>query len=224
MTASVAERPADQPVRTVSDPADEARSRRRQLEQLELCSLDVDAAAHVARAALRSEGVGPEEAYAALRGAAWRIVRGVGRPEGLAAWHALYTHCAALARQADRQDLHDRISTLAELLAQTSRFEERHVDEEVLERPHVVGILKLLEAHGGHAARSAIAQGVATGEANLSRLLGMLAAKSFVERRQLGKEASFVLTGTGRAALERVCGGVESDHGKTAERQALGAA
>jgi DNA-binding MarR family transcriptional regulator len=176
---------------------------RSSLDALSAGDIDTREARLAVRRAIDSGGDMIDRVYVALRGAAWRIISARQVPEDLAEWHDIHTHAAVRARLAERPDLAERLSTLAELVAQTGRFADRQPLNEVLERRHVVDLLVELARHGGSARRALLAEATALADANLSRVLAILSAHGLIMRKRSGKEALFSLTEAGRGAAAK---------------------
>lgn len=180
-----------------------SRALRACLDTLSAGDLDIVAARSTIRAAMRAGAQMVDRAYVALRDAAWRMVSTREATEDLAQWYDLQMHASALARDAERADIAERLATLAELIAQTGRFTERQPVDEVLSRKHVVDLLVTLDSHGGIARRAQLAEVTGLADANLSRLLALLGVHGLIRRARSGKEAIISLSESGRQAAVR---------------------
>jgi DNA-binding MarR family transcriptional regulator len=185
------------------------------LEALAAGDLDVGAARRAVRQAIAAGGCLPSEVYDTLRYATWRMMRAREVPEDIVEWHDLYTHAAALLQHCKRPDLAERLTALADLVAQTGRFADRQPLKDVLGRQHVASLLSRLENEGGKALRSILKDVSGLADANLSRVLGILSAYGLIRRRRLGKEAEIELTEAGHAAADAAAkAGAEQRHRK----------
>ncbi|WP_189486141.1 helix-turn-helix transcriptional regulator [Asticcacaulis endophyticus] len=174
------------------------------LNELSTGDLDIRKAREVVHKAIEVGDEMLQRIYTALRGLAWRMIRAREVPADLPEWHDVCTHAAAMIRFKGREDIAERIETLAELIAQTSRFNDFQPLDEVLGRLHVAQILKTLARHKGKAKRSVLAKASDLGDANLSRVIAVLIAHGLVERQRSGKEAVLSLTSASRQILHRI--------------------
>ena len=160
-------------------------------------------AASAIRAAIQAhEGFG-ERVYAALRDVTWRTLTSHAFNEELSGWFDVMRHASMLAKRASDASLAAKLRALSDLIAQSARFAELQPLDEVLNRKHVTDILRMLAAATGPTARADLARSTGLANANLSRVLAILASSGLVERKSSGKEALFSLTAAGHAALDR---------------------
>lgn len=144
-----------------------------------------------------------ERVYAALRDVTWRTLTSRAFNDELAGWFDVMRHGAALARRASGASLAEKLRVLSDLIAQSARFAELQPVDEVLNRKHVIAILRRLASSVAPTARADLARSTGLANANLSRVLAVLASSGLVERKSSGKEALFSLTSAGRSVLER---------------------
>jgi len=177
---------------------------RSSLDALSSGDLNIREARSAVRRAIGAGAAMVEHAYVSLRGAAWRMISARQATEDLGEGYDIYTHAAALARRKERPDIAERLTTLAELVAQTGRFADRQPLDEVLERRHVKDLLVELARNGGSARRVLLADATELADANLSRVLAILGAHGLILRKRSGKEALLSLTQAGCAAAAKV--------------------
>ncbi|NYZ11650.1 winged helix-turn-helix transcriptional regulator [Azospirillum sp. RWY-5-1] len=164
-----------------------------------------DAAVTVRDAFLAFDGAGSlgEHVYAALRDMTWHTLTSRAYTDDLAGWFDVVGHAAALAVHAGEHEVARRLRVLGDLIGQSARFVELQPSDEILDRKHVVRILRLLRKEGDPVPRARLAAETGLANANLSRVLAMLGSHGLVQRRSAGKEALFTITQAGVAALER---------------------
>lgn len=177
---------------------------RASLSRLAAGDIDIREARTVIRNAIKAGGRLLDDTYTAIRDTTFRIISSRSQERDIALWYDLATHAAALARDADRSDLAERIQAHSELIAQVTRFGERQPLDEVLGRRHVSEILEALTESATDLARSTLAQRTHLADANLSRVLGILDTHGLVRRRREGKEARIGLTDAGRLAAAKL--------------------
>lgn len=158
-----------------------------------------------------------EKAYVSLSRWTWRILVERRLDVDLRDWHRLILDFAGtLSRRESgtcarsRGERHaplepkaigERLKAFADLVAEQIRAAEAARPEELTRRAHVAEVLSALAgAPGEHLEREAIKEKSGLKDANLSRLLTLLAANGLVERHARGRNASFRITQRGLAA------------------------
>ncbi len=139
-----------------------------------------------------------EAVYEALRAAGWRLLTSRIFGSEIEAWCDIFGQAAALLRR-DFGDLSDRTTALADLATESARFGVLHSHEQAIAKEHVIDVLKAIGKNGARKAEVMNATGLK--QANLSRILANLIAVGLVDRKSLGKEASFTLSVAGLDAL-----------------------
>ncbi|PWW02201.1 hypothetical protein DFR52_102869 [Hoeflea marina] len=156
------------------------------------------AALMLVRNALTSAGAA--HVYAALRDLVWKKLIGRDFGSELGEWHSALAQTEALLREQMQPSVADKVLVLAELLAASARHAKLHPQDEILQRKHVRAILALLARNDNSAPRSMIARELGLADANLSRVLGIMAMAGLVRRVRNGKEAVYVLEVAGSNA------------------------
>ena len=137
----------------------------------------------------------------AVRDFVWRTLTARDFGDDLSEWHDVVRHSVSLTRKKGSEDFAERLYALAELISQSGRFAELQPVGEVLQRKHVRQLLVIVGSSPRAVPRSELAEKLNLGDANLSRILTLLASIGLITRRRIGKEASFELTEAGRAAV-----------------------
>jgi len=159
---------------------------------------------------------GHRTAYAVLCRWTWRIMIERRLDDELRSWHRLLLDTAGrIAMQAseeakphararlDRSAAAERIRALADLVRMSVEAACASVLKELVARAHVSEILRLLAKDlGTSIEREQIKNELALRDANLSRVLTLLAANGLVERLPRGKAAAFRITQRGLALLD----------------------
>ena len=160
--------------------------------------------------ALDAEG-GHIGVYAALCRWTWRVTVERRLDDELRSWHRLLLDAAGrIAAQAARRPsvkgrvrldpaaASERIRALADLVRMSVEAGAASVLRDFAGRAHVVQILQLLASHADpHLDREQIRAKLGLRDANLSRVLTLLAANGLVERLPRGKAAAFRVTHRG---------------------------
>jgi predicted transcriptional regulator len=92
----------------------------------------------------------------------------------------------------------ERLTVLADLLGQSSRFADLQPTEDLRRRKHVRSILEILANSDRLVGRSRIAELTKLRPANLSRVLTNLETVGWITREQSGREVSVTITPEGR--------------------------
>lgn len=160
-----------------------------------------------------------EKAYVSLSRWTWRILVERRLDVDLRDWHRLILdYASTLARHDSQPDakirgervplaaqaLAERLKGFADLVGEQIRAAEISAPEELAKRAHVTEVLVALsEAAGEHLEREAIKERSGLKDANLSRVLTLLAANGVVERQPRGRHASFRITQRGLAIVRQ---------------------
>lgn len=185
------------------------------LESLARDELSVSAANEAIRTNLASEN-GHRPVYDALCRWAWRAMVERRFDEDLRDWHRLFLDTSARIEagavesekskwglELDGHSVSERLRALADLLRMSVEATEAISVADLARRAHVVELLKLMESFGdGHVSREEMKRTLNLKDANLSRLLTLLAMHGLVERQTLGRRAEFRLTFNGRRLLK----------------------
>ena len=153
--------------------------------------------------------------YAALCRWTWRIMLERRLDDELRSWHRLLLDAAGhMVGQAkvrppakgrvrlDPVAASERIRALADLVRMSVEAAAASVLRDFTARAHVVQILQLLASHDGpHLDRDQIKAELGLRDANLSRVLTLLAANGLVERIPRGRVAAFRVTQRGLALI-----------------------
>lgn len=186
------------------------------LEAVAADQLDAKSARSRLLAALTDER-GHEAAYSALSRWVWRALVERRLDVDLRDWHRLILDVAAVVRRAaeerpadapsrrraglDPASAAERLKGFADLVRESIQAAEASVPEEFTQRAHVAELLDVLATNPGEpCARKALQERTGLKDANLSRLLTLLAANDLVERMPRGKSATFRITQRGLAA------------------------
>ncbi len=173
------------------------------LEMIETGDYDVDAARSTINDALASSDDDiPEEIYAALRGWTGRALRSSLSSADLRSWYGLIETVSAL--MAPDAGWSTRIEVLGELVYERAGMAESRTAEQVSRRRHAPDILRLLAEQPNRAlARAEIVDRLGLGQANLTRVCGILADAGLVRRSVEGRNVSFEITATGISCAMR---------------------
>lgn len=174
-----------------------------QLNQLlnGLASLDIapeEVIANVRSSLKNPNREAAEATYEALRAASWRLLTSRVFGNEIEAWLDLFGQAAALLRR-DFGDLSERITALADLAMESARFGELHSHQKAIAKEHVIDVLRAIGKKG--ARKTEVMNATGLKQANLSRILANLIAIGLVDRKSIGKEASFTLSAAGLDAL-----------------------
>lgn len=155
-------------------------------------------------------------AYSALCRWTWRITVERRLDAELPAWHRLLLDVAGrLTSRAEEEGTGEpgaglsmgaaaeRVRGLADILRLSIDAAELVDMDEFMSRAHVMDVLKVLAAEPeSYLQRDKIRKQTGLGQANLSRLLTLLAVKGLLERKSVSKSAAFKITPQGL----RLCG------------------
>lgn len=157
---------------------------------------------------------GHKAAYAALCKWTWRAMLERRLDDELASWHRLLLDAAGRlgaesddraktqARgRLDRPAAAERLRALADLVRMSIDAANASLPRDLTARAHVMEILRVLADAGEHVDREQIKQRLNLRDANLSRVMTLLAANGLVERRPRGKTAVFCIMPRGLAAV-----------------------
>lgn len=147
------------------------------------------------RAALEFDPPLVDRVYDALRDVTWRTLTSRSFGEELQDWFEVFRHTSALI--GEESIIASKVRALADLLGQSSRFDEFQPLDEVLSRKHSKSVLSALASAGDVLKKSALKNILGLADANLSRVTGALQARGLIDRSSSGKEASFSLTELG---------------------------
>jgi DNA-binding HxlR family transcriptional regulator len=178
-----------------------------QLATIARDEIDVAGARRIIADMLDCEG-GFRRVYAALCKWTWRVVIERRLDSELKAWHRLLLDTAArIANESTQCDSGapparldpigsaERLRAFADVIRLSAEAGSVSIIEEFVSRSHVVDILHVLLAGGAEPMRrEAIKEKLGLGQANLSRVLTLLAANGLVERTAQGRYAVFALT------------------------------
>jgi predicted transcriptional regulator len=141
--------------------------------------------------------------YSALGAWLWKALDGRRRDDELRQWFDIVRRASA-ALSTRNAAYAERLRAFYDLLEMSIATSEVADASEILNRQHVVAILKLLQAAGERPLeKAAIARELGLKPANLSRILHMMANARLVERTTYGKEAHFCMTRDGATALAK---------------------
>ncbi len=118
-------------------------------------------------------------------------------------WHEVFKQAEALSRSEGADGAAERIAAFAALTAQSVRFADAQPVDKILQRKHVVELLEELSRSNAPVPRARIADKLGLVDANLSRILAILASAGLIKRQRDGKEALFALTEFGRRSFIR---------------------
>ena len=138
-----------------------------------------------------------QDVYLALRAFAWKALDQRRRDPELREWDDLLCAAATLMAQQGQPALAERLTALHELLSESVAVSETLAAQDITRRQHVAEVLDVLASNGGQANRSAIGGHLSLGQANLTRVLNLMATAGLIERTTLGKEAVFSLSRRG---------------------------
>ncbi len=162
--------------------------------------------------------------YAALCRWTWRAMIERRLDDGVKSWHRLLLDVAGrIAAQADsgpsasgqsrlgRAAAAERVRALADLVRLSVDAAETSTLKDFTARAHVSAILRLLARNAGAPIeREEIKRELGLRDANLSRVLTLLAANGLVERVARGKNAAFRATRYGAALVETIAEGIKA--------------
>jgi hypothetical protein len=141
--------------------------------------------------------------YSALGAWLWKALDGRRRDDELRQWFDIVRRASA-ALSAKNTAYAERLRAFYDLLEMSIATSEVADVSEILNRQHVLAILKLLRAAGERPLEKAvIARELGLKPANLSRILHMMANARLVERTTYGKEAHFCMTRDGAMVLAK---------------------
>lgn len=142
--------------------------------------------------------------YVAVRSWVWKALDSRRRDAELREWHRLIKATAGILR-ADYLEDALRLETLHELIAESISVSERFTAQRVVEKQHVKDVLYTIHhSPDARLSRKEIMQAVGLNQANLTRILNMMAMAALVRRLPCGKEAEFELTRLGIDWASRV--------------------
>jgi len=142
--------------------------------------------------------------YTALRAWVWKALDGRRRDAELREWYALLESVEGRLGARFREHA-NRIQVLYQLISESITVAETISAEQVLERDHVRAILRILaEAPDGTAERTAIRARLGLKQANLTRVLTLMALAGLIERQPEGRTALFRLTASGATAAAKL--------------------
>jgi DNA-binding MarR family transcriptional regulator len=142
--------------------------------------------------------------YTALRAWVWKTLDGRRRDSELREWYALLESVEVRLGTRFPQHAH-RIQVLSQLIDESIAVAESISAEQVLERDHVRTILRILAtAPGGTVERAAIGVQLGLKQANLTRVLTLMALAGLIERKPEGRTALFRLTASGAATAAKL--------------------
>ncbi len=145
-----------------------------------------------------------QDAYLALRAWAWKALDQRRRGPELREWGDILRAAASLMARHGQPALAERLTALHELVDESIAVGETLAAHDITRRQHVAEVLDFLAGNGGQATRGAIGARTSLGQADLTRVLNLMAAAGLVERSMPGGEAVFRLSRTG---LEVLCAG-----------------
>lgn len=154
------------------------------------------------RAALEFDPPLVDRVYDALRDVTWRTLTSRSFGDELQDWFEVFRHTSALI--GDGSTIANKVRALADLLGQSSRFDEFQPLDEVLRRKHSKSVLSALASAGDVLKKSALKNILGLADANLSRVTGALQARGLIDRSSSGKEASFSLTELGDRTVRKL--------------------
>ena len=176
------------------------------LEGIETGALDVAEARTLLQAVLKAQTDedSASEVFSSLRSWTGRMLRSSMIGEDLRAWHALFKAVAAQFR-GGLGDYSVRINVLADLIYERVGMAETRSADDVLSRRHVRAVLATIgSAKLGRVDRVALGQELGIEQANLARVLTMMADAGLVARFVEGKTVRFELTALGATYAREV--------------------
>jgi predicted transcriptional regulator len=193
------------------------------LEALALDEMSPPAARKLLRTMLRGEKPVVGAIYSAFARWTWRVLVERRLDEGLRDWHRLILDVAAALTSLRRGDdaaaaipTPERFLALADLVRESISAAQAAVPTELLQRAHVAAILHALAGQSpAFIDRKAIAAAAGLKDANLSRILSLLAANGLVEREARGRAAAFKITRKGLTATGLMSEPAESADSRT---------
>ncbi|MGU3387830.1 winged helix-turn-helix domain-containing protein [Methylobacterium sp. D53M] len=158
-----------------------------------------DVALEDARTALEAAlqaGDSDQRVYVALRDWTWKTLTGHLSCDDMEGWHALIRGVAA--RIASRSAaLSERLRVLSEMIYTSIRFTDANALEDVVRREHVGAILGALRATpDGVLSREDLRRRFGLGQANLSRVLTIMASSGLVRKEMQGRRVFVRLPGS----------------------------
>jgi DNA-binding transcriptional ArsR family regulator len=156
----------------------------------------------VERALVASDHETAENIYGALRGWTWKALTSRRFDDDLRSWHDLIRGASArMRRRHDSQA--DRLRVLSELIYESVQFANANPAAEVLKRSHVREILSLLRRSPlGEITREELLTATSLKQANLSRVLSIMASCGIVEREMYGRKTMVRLPLADRQRLQ----------------------
>lgn len=167
-----------------------------------------EARATVAALLKEPDEAGVAAVYTALRAWVWKALDGRRRDAELREWYSLLEGVEGRLTK-NFAAYANRIRTLHELVSESIAVAETVSTEQVLEREHVLAVLRLLQnVSHGEMERAEIGRRLGLKQGNLTRVLNMMSLAGLIERKPRGREAVFRLTHLGMAeAGKRVAAG-----------------
>lgn len=151
---------------------------------------------------LLAQEISEDEIYAALAAGMWQSLTDRKYGQEARAWQDAYRQIGALFKARSRIDLSERLRGFADLAAASARFGEVHERKSLVQRPHVISILKLIAELGGQdIRRELVREKTGLGDANLSRILGTLSSAGLISRQRNEREVVLTITRDGLAVV-----------------------
>lgn len=165
------------------------------LEALRSGDVALEDAQTALEAALQA-GDSDQRVYVALRDWTWKTLTGHLSCDDMEGWHALIRGVAA--RIASRSAaLSERLRVLSEMIYTSIRFTDANAPEDVVRREHVGAILEALRATpNGVLSREDLRRRFGLGQANLSRVLTIMASSGLVRKEMQGRRVFVRLPGS----------------------------
>jgi len=155
-----------------------------------------------------------QRVYTVLRAWVWKALNGRRRDPELREWFDILKRTGAYL-SSDHKSQAERLQVLNELIYESISASEIQTPSEALKRQHVKHILIMLfNAQNKQIERSEIGTQLRLGQANLTRVLNLMASSGLVERVKFGKQAIFQLTTLGVHEAQKI-----KDYQSVAHRQ-----